>query len=67
MFLHPASSLGVQAVIQRAGPQLSAGLEVPARNFQFVQQSWTQTNRRIRNAELRQTENIITLSYFSSY
>lgn len=51
VFFHPASSLRVQAVIQRAGAQLAPGLEVPAGNLQFIQQSWRQAHEDHRHAE----------------
>lgn len=43
MFLHPPRSLSVQAVVQRAGPELTPSLKVPARDLQFIEQSWTHT------------------------
>lgn len=47
MLFHPARALRVQAVVQGTGPQLTPSLEVPARNLQFIQQSWTQAQRRV--------------------
>lgn len=49
MLLHPSSPLCVQSVVQRAGPQLTSGLEVPAWNLQFVQQSCAKKKKQKKN------------------
>lgn len=43
MFLHPASPLGVQTVVEGACPELTPSLKVPPRNLQLIQQGWTNT------------------------